>query len=198
LNVFVLNTGRCGSTTFTKACSHITNFSSTHESRCSLLGKDRFAYPANHIEVDNRLTWHLGRLDRHFGDNAIYVHLKRNREETATSFVRRYSFGIMHAYRKYILEIRSPSDAPPMSVALDYCDTADANIELFLKDKTRTMDFSLENATRDFRRFWEFIGAQGDLDAALMEFEVPWNMTQAIKRPLLFRIRRKLKRILDA
>jgi hypothetical protein len=148
--------------------------------------------------VDNRLSWQLGRLDRYFGDDAIYVHLKRNSDETAASFVRRYSFGIIHAYRKYILEIRSPSDAPPMSVALDYCDTVNANIELFLKNKTRTMDFSLENAAHDFRRFWEFIGAQGDLDAALTEFEIPWNVTRTIKRPLLFRVRRKLKRMLDA
>ena len=49
MNVFVLNTGRCGSMTFVEACRPITNFSSAHESRCAKLGAERFAYPDNHI-----------------------------------------------------------------------------------------------------------------------------------------------------
>ena len=57
MNIFVLCTGRCGSMTFTKACGHIDNFSSAHESRCGRLGNERLAYPENHIEVDNRLSW---------------------------------------------------------------------------------------------------------------------------------------------
>ena len=32
-SVFVLNVGRRGSTSFAKACSHITNFSSGHETK---------------------------------------------------------------------------------------------------------------------------------------------------------------------
>lgn len=60
MNVFVLNTGRCGSMTFTKACSHIANYTSAHESRCGYLGKSRFDYPENDVEVDNRLSWVAG------------------------------------------------------------------------------------------------------------------------------------------
>jgi len=89
MNVFVLNTGRCGSTTFARACRHISNFSSAHESRTYLFGEERLAYPSNHIEVDNRLSWLLGRLDRKYGDRAVYVHLKRNIHDTAASFVAR-------------------------------------------------------------------------------------------------------------
>lgn len=56
MNVFVLNSGRCGSTTFIAACRHITNYSSGHESRATLIGEERLAYPTQHIEADNRLS----------------------------------------------------------------------------------------------------------------------------------------------
>jgi hypothetical protein len=64
VNVFVLNTGRCGSVTFIEACRHIRNYSAAHESRATLIGEQRLAYAANHIETDNRLCWFLGRLDK--------------------------------------------------------------------------------------------------------------------------------------
>ncbi len=122
MNIFILNTGRCGSTTFIKACQHISNFSGAHESRNSLIGEARFDYPKNHIEADNRLSWYLGRLDRHYGDNAVYVHLKRNNNDTASSFVNRFSSGIIKAFRNGIIR-GLPDKSSPMSVCLDYCDT---------------------------------------------------------------------------
>jgi hypothetical protein len=64
-----------------------------------------------------------------------------------------------------------------MAVALDYCDTVNSNIELFLKDKPNKLSFSLANAENDFRRFWSTIGASGDLDAALAEFQSKHNAT---------------------
>ena len=51
-NVFVLCTGRCGSTSFERACRHATNWTSGHETRSHLLGADRLAYPDRHIEAD--------------------------------------------------------------------------------------------------------------------------------------------------
>ncbi len=175
MNVFILNTGRCGSTTFIKACQHISNYSSAHESRCHLLGKARFAYPVDHIEADNRLAWFLGKLDHYYGDAALYVHLKRNRDATAHSYTgRMFPGGIIPAYRQGILQFL-PEDVPLMSVCQDYYDTVNSNIELFLKDKSRKMEFKLENARRDFRKFWELVQAQGDRDAALAEFNTAYN-----------------------
>ena len=175
MNVFILNTGRCGSKTFIKACQHIDNFSSAHESRCDRLGDDRLAFPANHIEADNRLSWFLGKLDTQYGDDAVYVHLKRNNSDTAASYARRlFPGGIIPAYRKGILQ-HLPDDISDMSVSLDYYDTVNSNIEHFLKDKTRKMEFNLENAKEDFRKFWELVGAEGDLDAALAEFDIAYN-----------------------
>lgn len=174
MNIFILNTGRCGSTTFIKACQHITNFSAQHESRINQIGDMRLAYPDDHIEADNRLSWILGRLDQKYGDRAFYVHLSRDRELTADSFARRKEMGIMKAYHEGILlggeEMQGAQD-----IALDYIDTVESNITLFLKDKSQKMLFSLENAKADFALFWERIGAEGDLQKALLEWDTSYN-----------------------
>ncbi|MCS3662077.1 hypothetical protein [Salinibacter ruber] len=94
MNVFVLCTGRCGSTTFARACEHIENYSAAHESRAGKI-KGRVNYPARHIEVDNRLSWFLGRLDEVYGDDLFYVHLRRNPRATAESFADRYEVGMI-------------------------------------------------------------------------------------------------------
>ncbi len=174
MNVFVLNSGRCGSTTFIRACAHIRNYSAAHESRLRLLGPARLAYPQRHIEADNRLSWYLGRLERTYGDRACYVHLQRVRAAAAASFSRRMEFGIMQAYREGML-LGGEAGQTDLQLAEDYLETVEANIAQFLRDKTRRMDFSLENAKADFPRFWELIEAQGDLDAALAEWDVSYN-----------------------
>lgn len=175
MNVFVLCTGRCGSVTFIKAAAQIQNFSAGHETRTKLLGLERFNYPVNHIEADNRLSWMLGRLDATYGDNAYYVHLKRDDYATALSFSKRFSGGIMKAYRGSGIVMGLPETSNPMAVALDYCNTVNTNIELFLKDKTHVMQMTLENAKHDFETFWHWIGADGDLESALQQFDVKHN-----------------------
>src|SRR3990167_1085729 len=102
MNIFVLCTGRCGSLTFAKACGHATNFTAAHESRTGFLGPGRVGYAAGHIEVDNRLSWFLGRLEEEWGDRAFYVHLTRDNDGAARSYLRRRT-GIVLAYRSAIL-----------------------------------------------------------------------------------------------
>jgi hypothetical protein len=193
MNVFVLNTGRCGSTTFAAACAHVTNFTVAHESRVGALGAARFDYPRRHIEVDNRLSWFLGRLEQRWGQEAFYVHLTRDVEATARSFSARYSRGIMLAYRTAILP-RLPKDAEPLAVARDYCETVNRNIERFLADKPHAMRIELETAARDFPAFWSWIGAEGDLAAAVAEFGVKHNAARERSRAgsLLHKLRRTL------
>jgi len=174
MNVFVLNSGRCGSTTFIQACRHITNFSAGHETRLRLIGPARLAYPDRHIEADNRLSWLLGRLDRAYGDTAWYVHLSRDREAAAASFARRGDLGIMKAYREGIL-LEGEAGQPERDLALDYLDTVETNIALFLKDKRHTLQFRLEQAQEDFARFWNWIGAEGDMDSASAEWDTRHN-----------------------
>jgi hypothetical protein len=174
MNIFVLNSGRCGSTTFIQACGHITNYTAGHETRLHLIGDVRLAYPDNHIEADNRLSWLLGRLEHAYGDRAFYVHLTRERAAVADSFARRMDFGIMKAYREGIL-LGGEAGQRDLDLALDYLDTVEANIAGFLKDKTSTLRFRLELAESDFGEFWNRIGAQGDFDAARAEWSTRYN-----------------------
>ena len=202
MNVFVLTAGRSGSLTFVRACEHITNFTAGHETRAGLLGAERMAYPERHIEADNRLTWLLGRLDAAFGDRALYVHLKRDPEAVAASFRRRWNKPAMRAYRKGILLDLDPG-SDPMAVARDYVDTVERNIELFLRGRPQAMVVELEAAARDFPRFWERIGATGDLEAAIAEFSVRHHESPAegrgarpsrtAPRPLGARLRRMVR-----
>ena len=171
MNVFVLTTGRSGSLTFAEACRHITNYSSGHETRVGLVGAERLAYPEQHIEIDNRLAWFTGRLDAAFGDEAFYVHLLRDGEATATSHVRRWSKPAMRSYRNGILWDVDP-EADRMDLARDLNLTMNSNIELFLRDKSKTMRVDIETAAADFPAFWAGIGAEGDLPAAVAELEL--------------------------
>jgi hypothetical protein len=177
MNVFILNSGRCGSTTFIRACQHITNYSCAHESLLTETGAQRFNYPANHIEADNRLSWFLGRIDQAYGDDAFYVHLQRNTEDTVASFARRIDFGILKAYEQGIL-LHDTHRLSADAVARDYLQTVNSNIQLFLKDKTAWMDISLETVETDFVDFWHRINAQGNLDAALREWAIQYNASE--------------------
>jgi len=174
MNIFILNAGRCGSTTWIQACRHITNYTAGHESRAHLFGPERLAYPPRHIEADNRLSWFLGRLDRIYGKEAFYVHLRRERNAAARSFARRRDFGILRAYHEGILLGADPR-ADALALAHDYLETVDANIELFLRDKPKVMTAELERLDEDFQRFWHAIGAEGDLEAARAVLKIRHN-----------------------
>lgn len=174
MNVFVLNTGRCGSSTFIKSCQHIRNYSCAHESLSEALGAQRFNFPKDHIEADNRLSWLLGRLDDAYGDDAFYVHLKRNHSDTTTSFSKRIDFGILKTYEQGVL-MHDKHQVSADLVAGDYIETVDANINLFLKDKKNKMDVSLESIKTDFTAFWQRINAQGDLAKAIKEWDTNYN-----------------------
>ena len=175
--VFVLCTGRCGSTTFGAAAAHCRNFTSGQESRNQYIGAQRFAYPDQHIEIDNRLSWTLGKLDQCFGDAPYYVHLLRDPETVAASFVTRHRYGLMKAYREGILakHFNRTPDAPLMDVARELVDTVTLNIAAFLKDKSRVMTVRVEDIATDFPAFWDWIGAQGNLDAAMAEWQIKHN-----------------------
>ena len=175
MNVFVLNSGRCGSTTFIKACHHICNYTSSHESKRGCLGELLLDYPENHIEADNRLTWFLGRLDLKYGDDATYIHLTRDVEAVARSYSKRLRKGtIIPAYRGNILR-SIPDETSNFEVAMDYCQTANENIKMFLRDKTKKMTIDIDNPKASFKEFWGLIGADGELDLALAEFDFKYN-----------------------
>lgn len=174
MNVFILCTGRCGSTTFSRACEHMTNYTVGHETNINRLGAGRVNYPDNHIEVDNRLSWFLGRLEQTYGDTAFYVHLLRERGATVASFEKRAAFGIMAAYREGVyLGLKDNQTAE--EVADDYYITVNANIRAFLRDKNNKFTVELEELSKKFATFWRAIGAEGDINEAMMELESHHN-----------------------
>lgn len=179
MNVFVLCTGRSGSTTFIKAAHHITNFTSDHEGRSTKLGKERLNYPDQHIEADNRLSWFLGQLDQKYGDDAYYVHLKRKKAKTVSSENKRWYIrgSIIRPFCMGILmrPVPTTSEKTRLQITEDYYDAVTANIEHFLKDKSHVMEVQLESISEDFKEFWNWIGAEGNLQEALGEFEVKYN-----------------------
>jgi hypothetical protein len=165
MRIFVLCTGRCGSTTFAKACSHITNYTSAHESGRYI----DWSYPEQHIEIDNRLSWFLGSLIEHYPGEKL-IHLCRDRDEVIDSFTRRQHFGspVMRAYRLGICQRSFSSDR---EAAAHYVDTVLNNIALVRVDLT----IRIANPERSFRQFWIDIGAEGNIEAALLEFGKHYN-----------------------
>lgn len=193
MNVFVLSTGRCGSTTFAEACRHITNFTAAHESNWGRVGPTRLQYPDNHIEVDNRLSWMLGELDRRYGQDAFYVHLRRDPERVAASFARRWGgeSSIIRAFGKAVLAVPRPS----LDICRAYVSCIDANIKLFLRDKPKQISITLENVTDTFPMFWQHIGARGDLDSALETFARPHNSSAKRSSGTRRLVRRAIQRV---
>lgn len=177
MNVFVLSTGRSGTMGFIRACQHFTNYSANHESLTSRYGYDRFSYPPNHIEADNRLAWVLGRLDKHYGNEAFYVHLQRNPEKVALSyFNKRKRFRTMsRAYHEGILMRK---DFINYESCLDMVETIDSNIDLFLKDKEHKMKFPLEESEQYFPEFASRINGKIELSDAMAEFKLKHNATK--------------------
>lgn len=61
------------------------------------------------------------------------------------------------------------------------------NIALFLKDKSQKLRFDLAHAQDHFREFWQRIGARGDLQAALNEWNVMYNASEPKPGPYVLR-----------
>jgi len=177
MNVFVLCTGRSASVTFTRACQHIDNYTAGHETKTSLIGPARLDFPDFHIEADNRLSWMLGRLGKKYGKQAFYVHLRRDYEATARSFNLRWDYpgSIIRAYTEGILLARKKRG---LQYCLDYVETVHQNIEYFLRDKPKQMTVDLDNIHQDFAGFWRRIGAEGDLQGALREWDIRYNQSR--------------------
>ena len=195
MRVFVLCTGRSGSVTIARALEHTTNFTAGHETLSGSFGDERFAYPDQHIEVDNRLSWFLGDLHRRFPD-AFYVHLTRDPEQVASSFAARWdlpvgprplrplaalvphrNLGLMRAFANGLV-MASGRKTDRLVAARFLVDAVTHNIEHFLEGK-EWLPLRLETARDDLPAVWDRIGAEGELDAALAELDVRHNARPA-------------------
>ena len=181
MNVFVLCTGRSGSTTFIEACKHITNYTAGHETRAKIIDHTRFDYPDNHIEADNRLSWFLGVLEEEYGDDAFYVHLIREKDATVQSFGKRWKLkgSIIKAFSEGILmqEGKKLDDLSSQQVAELYYDTVNVNISTFLKNKSKKQVIHLESIEEGFNQFWEAVEAEGKRSMAINQLSIRHNLS---------------------
>lgn len=174
----------------------MTNYTSGHETKAGGVGTNRLAFPENHIEADNRLSWYLGRLHFKYGDSAFYVHLKRDLDSTAKSYARRKNVGIMNAFASGLLrqKVLDEQARNPLTLATDICETITNNIDHFLLDKTNKMEIHIEDLEKGFSEFWDRISAEGDKEAALASLSKPTNTSQQFEKKnnvgLMTRIKR--------
>lgn len=164
MRIFVLSTGRCGSTTLAKACSHITNFTSGHETN---RGRVSLVYKDQHIEIDPHLTFNMPALKQLYPE-AFFVRLWREKEACVKSLSKRGSMRrlwIPHAYQK------KEATAEDALLAAEYF------YEFFngIIKKFTAFDIQMENFREDFKSFWQIIGAEGNLEQALNELVVKYN-----------------------
>jgi hypothetical protein len=180
MNVFVLGTGRTGTTTLIRACSHLTNYTAGHETRVHLVGETRFDYPSAHIEADNRLSWFLGSLGRRFDHRpTLYVHLLRDEDEVIASYRSRATNrnGIIPAFSNGIIIQRrqhEPHEIDEVSRML--VRTVTDNVREFLRNRP-SMELHLESLSDSFGDFVDRIGAEGDLRRAGLELRKRHNAT---------------------
>ena len=178
-HIFILCTGRSGSVSFIKACKHITNFTCGHETKSHLLGKERFEFPDQHIEADNRLIWDLGRLEKCYGDKAMFIYLKRDSTKVAKSFTKRtyYPNSMFKAYcdgiKKTPTEKLNRQQLEQISV--DFVDNMTTTIENFINKQKHTLVIDIDHIENDFKTFWDFIEAKGNLQYALNSFKNKHN-----------------------
>lgn len=185
MRVFVLTTGRAGSQTFARAAAHIHGMTAAHESRRARI-EDRLDYPDNHVEVDNRLVWFLGSLDRRFRDeDTFYVVLRRDPEEVATSYVRRWhiNVSIVRAFFNGILMFRERKPAPEerLRAARLFVRTVEENVDHFLKNRDNYCIIRTDALETGFFEFLDRAGLDGDRAAMQRELTTVHNRSKRKK-----------------
>lgn len=177
MRAFILGAGRCGTLTIAEAFRHATNYTVGHESRWYLDPNQRWAYPDQHIEVDNRLAWMVGTLHKRYPD-ATYAHLVRDAEANADSLARvlwprpgRNSRGKLMSGIQGILGRSARGDHEALDYARNHVELTNDNARLLLATHGG-ITIRIESPHAAFRALWGQLRCEGDLDAALAELDV--------------------------
>lgn len=173
--VFVLCSGRCGSVTLSHALAHAKNFTVGHESHMAVAGPGRLHFPPQHIEIDNRLTFMLGRLHARYGDAPLYVHLTRDPAACAASYAKRFHPGLLLFAWGRGIHVGMPDELDLPMLARDLVDNMNQNIALFLQGRPHVARVRVEHFEADLAALWAQIGAEGNLDAALASLSTHHN-----------------------
>jgi hypothetical protein len=166
MRIFVVGTGRCGTTTFAHAAAYLDNYTVCHESHAGRVGD--WSYPDQHIEVSAQLALGIPLLlERYPG--ARWVHLVRDRQPTVESMVA-VSANYLRAFGLYWFHA---PDADPAAIAGALHDTVNALCEDLLPDAFR---FELDRAAELWPHCWEFMGGPTGFASRLHESAQQWEI----------------------
>lgn len=195
MKVAVLTAGRSGSLSLYHACLQVRNYTSGHDTGEGALAAERARLTDGHIEIDTRFAWFLGRLAEQAGPDTHFVFLTRDTTAIAQSYNRRWQNrkGILRGYCEMILQRDKPNE--DLAIAADLVETIEANIRAFLVGRPHSV-IRLETWQADLPAFFETIGADVDLDAAMAAFSDRHNASRRPSR--LVRARFALSRLADA
>jgi len=165
MRIFVVGTGRCGTVTFSKATTHIKNYTSGHETNTSGLTNNNLKYPDNHIEIDHRMSYFIPILKTSY-PNAYWVHLQRERTSCIHSLAKRQSllkFGSFHL---------GSTQHKILNLAEYYYENTNMLITQLVPNAQHIW---LHDISEGFKLFWEKIGAIGDINIAMNELSIKYN-----------------------
>jgi hypothetical protein len=180
MRVFIIGAGRSGSMTFSKACKHINNFTSAHETSAArgAVGASYLNYPDNHIEIDSHLNWFPHVLDQRY-PGAMFFHLKRDRESVVKSWIKR-SQSAGTGVRPLMWPMLGRKNSTPVSLRADaelIYDELVLRVDSFitrLHGHKRTLH--IESMEEEWPRFLAAIEATtDDYDASVNEFKRRYN-----------------------
>lgn len=156
-NVFVVGTGRCGTTTFAMACRHASNFTAAHESKAE-------QYPRNHIEVDPPLAFRIANLRSRYDCRIIL--LRRLDKAACVKSMASHDPLICAAFGNMVKHDPQCTAEKGADLLYDAINGLENLCDL-------TVD--LETAKQQWGTVWEWIGCQGDLQRSLEEWNVKHN-----------------------
>lgn len=168
MRAFVVGTGRCGTTTFSEACMHATNYTVGHETATGRIAD--WGYPENHIEVSAPLVVAIPILRRRY-PAARWVHLIRADKRTCAQSLRAMSLGrTVRAFAWVFFQSHNPN----LTVASEAMyDCLNGMCDLMLPEERFTL--TLEHAKEQWLACWQFMRCEGDYHASLQEWDVRYN-----------------------
>ena len=167
MRVFVTGTGRCGTTTFSKACSIFKNLTCSHESQSS---HNNLKYKDNHIEVDPRLFWHLPNLIEKYPD-ALFIHLQRDRESCVGSLEKRPSLKNYALFTEAII----PSTYNRRESAEKYYDFCTKFVDCILTTAKNSRKITLIPTTEVWKDFCSYVGEEEMFDVSYKYWTLKYN-----------------------
>ncbi len=168
MRVFVTGTGRCCTTTFTKACEHFKGFTSAHETN-TLATNRFFMYPDNHIESDPRLFWKMPQVFDKYPE-AFYVHLIREEAPCVASLSRRESLDLLAQFTdvKHLIN--------RTEVAARYYIFVNEMLRAFLYNKEANyITMWGPPSKEEWKNFTKLLGVASDFEASWREWGVKYN-----------------------